>query len=129
MAKYSYTYSGSNAAFVFAGIATLPTGIAVLLEVDQHKALQKNKFAKHLIDAGELAIEEVAEVGDSKPASGRGKGAQSGKTDNGKGKDDGSKGTELTIDEVRKALTDLEITFAEDETLEQLQEKLAQATE
>ena len=130
MAKYSYTYSGSNAAFVFAGIATLPTGIAVLLEADQHKALQKNKFAKHLIDAGELAIEEIAEVGDSKPASGgRGKGAQSGKTDDGKGKDDGSKGTELTIDEVRKALTDLEITFAEDETLEQLQEKLAQATE
>lgn len=128
MAKYSYTYSGSNAAFVFAGIATLPTGIAVLLETDQHKALQKNKFAKHLIDAGELAIEEVAEVGDSKPASGRGKGAQSGKTDEGKGKDE-SKPAELTIDDVRKALTDLEITFAEDETLEQLQEKLAQATE
>lgn len=128
MAKYSYTYSGSNAAFVFAGIATLPTGIAVLLEVDQHKALQKNKFAKHLIDAGELAVEEVAEVGDSKPASGRGKGAQSGKTDDGKGKDE-FKGTDLTIDDVRKALTDLEITFAEDETLEQLQEKLAQATE
>lgn len=128
MAKYSYTYSGSNAAFVFAGIATLPTGIAVLLEADQHKALQKNKFAKHLIDAGELSIEEIAEVGDSKPASGRGKGAQSGKTDDGKGKDE-SKPTELTIDDVRKALTDLEITFAEDETLEQLQEKLAQATE
>lgn len=128
MAKYSYTYSGSNAAFVFAGIATLPTGIAVLLEADQHKALQKNKFAKHLIDAGELAIEEVAEVGDSKPASGRGKGAQSGKIDDGKGKDE-SKPTELTIDDVRKALTDLEITFADDETLEQLQEKLAQATE
>lgn len=128
MAKYSYTYSGSNAAFVFAGIATLPTGIAVLLEADQHKALQKNKFAKHLIDAGELAIEEVAEVGDSKPASGRGKGTQSGKNDDGKGKDV-SKPAELTIDDVRKALTDLEITFADDETLEQLQEKLAQATE
>lgn len=128
MAKYSYTYSGSNAAFVFAGIATLPTGIAVLLEADQHKALQKNKFAKHLIDAGELSIEEIAEVGDSKPASGRGKGAQSGKTDEVKGKDE-SKTAELTIDDVRKALTDLEITFAEDETLEQLQEKLAQATE
>lgn len=128
MAKYSYTYSGSNAAFVFAGIATLPTGIAVLLEADQHKALQKNKFAKHLIDAGELTIEDAAEVGDSKPASGRGKGAQSGKTDEGKGKDE-SKTAELTIDDVRKALTDLEITFAEDETLEQLQEKLAQATE
>ena len=128
MAKYSYTYSGSNAAFVFAGIATLPTGIAVLLEADQHKALQKNKFAKHLIDATELSIEEIAEVGDSKPASGRGKGAQAGKSDDGKGKDE-SKGTELTIDDVRKALTDLEITFTEDETLEQLQAKLTQATE
>ena len=128
MAKYSYTYSGSNAAFVFAGVATLPTGIAIALEADQHKALQKNKFAKHLIDAGELSIEEIAEVGDSKPASGRGKGAQAGKPDDGKGKGDKSKGTDLTIDDVRKALTELEITFAEDETLEQLQEKLAQAT-
>ncbi len=128
MAKYSYTYSGSNAAFVFAGLATLPKGIAVAIEANQHKALQKNKFAKHLIDAGELSFEEIAEVGDSKPASGRGKGAQSGKTDDGKGKDE-SEPTELTIDDVRKALTDLEITFADDETLEQLQEKLAQATE
>ena len=128
MAKYSYTYSGSNAAFVFAGVATLPTGIAIALEADQHKVLQKNKFAKHLIDVGELSIEEIAEVGDSKPASGRGKGAQSGKTDDGKGKDE-SKPAELTIDDVRKALTDLEITFAEDETLEQLQAKLTQATE
>ncbi|KGT48882.1 hypothetical protein [Acinetobacter sp. HR7] len=127
MAKYSYTYSGSNAAFVFAGLVTLPKGIAVVVEANHHKALQKNKFAKHLIDAGELTIEEIAEVGDSKPASGRGKGAQSGK-DDGKGKDE-SKPAELTIDDVRKALTDLEITFAEDETLEQLQEKLAQATE
>ena len=124
MAKYSYTYSGSNAAFVFAGLATLPKGIAVVIEATQHKALQKNEFAKHLIDAGELSFEEIAEVGDSKPASGgRGKGAQA------KSKGDESKGTELTIDDVRKALTDLEITFAEDETLEQLQEKLAQATE
>ena len=129
MAKYSYKYSGSNAAFVFAGVATLPTGIAIALEADQHKALQKNKFAKHLIDAGELSIEEIAEVGDSKPASGRGKGAQAGKPDDGKGKGDKSKGTDLTIDDVRKALTDLRITFTEDETLEQLQAKLTQATE
>lgn len=129
MAKYSYTYSGSNAAFVFAGVATLPTGIAVLLEADQHKALQKNKFAKHLIDAGELAVEEVTEVGDSKPASGRGKGAQAGKPDESKGKGDESKGTELPIDDVRKALSDLDIKYAEDETLEQLQAKLTQATE
>lgn len=129
MAKYSYTYSGSNAAFVFAGLATLPKGIAVAIEANQHKALQKNKFAKHLIEAGELSIEEIAEAGDSKPASGRGKVAQSGKPDDGKGKGDESKGAELTIDDVRKALTDLEITFTEDETLEQLQAKLTQATE
>ena len=124
MAKYSYKYSGSNAAFVFAGVATLPTGIAVLLEADQHKVLQKNKFAKHLIDVGELNIEEIAEP--KSASSGRGKPNQN-KIDDGKGKDE-SKPTELTIDDVRKALTDLEITFAEDETIEQLQEKLAQAT-
>ena len=130
MAKYSYTYSGSNAAFVFAGVATLPTGIAVALEADQHKVLQKNKFAKHLIDEGELTVEEIVELAESKPASGgRGKGAQAGKPDDGKGKGDKPKGGELTIDEVRKALTDLEITFTEDETLEQLQAKLTQATE
>ncbi|MBY3623887.1 hypothetical protein HGO21_30685 [Acinetobacter sp. CUI P1] len=128
MAKYSYTYSGSNAAFVFAGICTLPTGIPVALEADQHKLLQKNKFAKHLIDAGELTVEEIAEATEKPASFGRGKGTQSGKTDDGKGKDE-SKPAELTIDDVRKALTDLEITFAEDETLEQLQEKLAQATE
>ena len=124
MAKYSYKYSGSNAAFVFAGVATLPTGIAIALEADQHKALQKNKFAKHLIDVGELNIEEIAEP--KSASSGRGKPNQN-KIDDGKGKDE-SKLAELTIDDVRKALTELEITFAEDETLEQLQEKLAQAT-
>lgn len=130
MTKYSYKYSGSNAAFVFAGVATLPTGIAVVIEADQHKALQKNKFAKHLIEEGELTVEEIAEPAESKSASsGRGKGAQTGKPNEGKGKGDESKGTELTIDDARKALTDLEITYTEDETLEQLQAKLAQATE
>ena len=129
MAKYSYTYSGSNAAFVFSGLATLPKGFAVVIESNQHKVLQKNKFAKHLIDAGELNFEEIAEVGDTKPTlGGRGKGAQSGKDDS-KGKGNESTGADLTIDDVRKALTDLEITFAEDETLEQLQAKLTQATE
>ena len=108
MAKYSYKYSGSNAAFVFAGVATLPTGIAVLLEADQHKALQKNKFAKHLIDVGELNIEEIAEP--KSASSGRGKPNQN-KIDDGKGKDE-SKLAELTIDDVRKALTELEITLS-----------------
>lgn len=124
--KYSYKYSGSNAAFVFSGIAILPTGVALTIDADQHKALQKNKFAKHLIDAGELTIEEVAEEGKQKPTSGgRGKSAQSGKSDEGTQ----SKDTDVDIDVLRKALTDLEITFTDDETLEQLQVKLDQAKE
>ena len=122
MAKYSYTYSGSNAAFIFAGVCTLPAGIAVSIEADQHKALQKNKFAKHLLDIDELAIEEI--VDDSKPT-GRGRGANKSDLDKG----DTSKVNVLTIDDVRKALTDLDITYADDETVEQLQAKLTQATE
>lgn len=122
MAKYSYTYSGSNAAFIFAGVCTLPAGIAVSIEADQHKALQKNKFAKHLLDIDELAIEEIAD--DSKPT-GRGRGANKSDLDKG----DTSKVNVLTIDDVRKALTDLDITYADDETVEQLRAKLTQATE
>ena len=122
MAKYLYTYSGSNAAFIFAGVCTLPAGIAVSIEADQHKALQKNKFAKHLLDIDELAIEEIAD--DSKPT-GRGRGANKSDLDKG----DTSKANVLTMDEVRKALTDLDITYADDETVEQLQAKLTQATE
>ena len=122
MAKYSYTYSGSNAAFIFAGVCTLPAGIAVLIDPGQHKVLQKNKFALHLLEVEELAIEEIAD--DSKPTS-RGRGAN--KSDSDKG--DASKANVLTIDDVRKALTDLDIKYADDETLEQLQAKLTQATE
>ncbi|MEG2268964.1 MAG: hypothetical protein RSC68_32100 [Acinetobacter sp.] len=124
MAKYSYTYSGSNAAFVLSGICTLPSGISVVIEEKDHKALSKNKFVKHLLEADELKIEEIQE--EAKPATGgRGKGAQG----KGANKVDESKGDELTIDDVRTALTDLEITYTEDETLEQLQAKLVQATE
>ena len=115
MAKYSYKYSGLNAAFVFAGVATLPNGITVVLDGEQHEALEDNKFAKHLIESGELSVEEIADS-EPKPTSGRGKG----KT---------AKEAEITIDNVRKQLSELEITFAEDETLEQLQAKLAQAKE
>ena len=126
MAKYSYKYSGANAAFILSGICVLPAGVAVELEDKDHKALSKNKFVKHLLDTNELTITEIKE---EKLTGGRGKGAQTGKPDEGKGKSDESNESELTIDGVRKALTDLEITFTDDETLEQLQAKLAQVTE
>lgn len=124
MAKYSYKYSGSNAAFVLSGICTLPSGISVIIEEKDHKTLSKNKFVKYLLETGELKIDEVQE--ETKPTTGgRGKGTQ-GKGDN---KSDESKGGDTEIIDVRKALTDLEITYTEDETLEQLQVKLVQATE
>lgn len=125
MAKYSYTYSGTNAAFVFAGVATLPAGIAVVLEAAQHKELQKNKFAKHLVEAGDLDIQEVAD--DETKAAGR-TGGKGGKQNNADG--DQSKGTdEAALAAVKAELTALEVTFSDDETLEQLQAKLDQAKE
>lgn len=125
MAKYSYTYSGSNAAFVFAGVATLPAGIAVALEAAQHKELQKNKFAKHLVESGDLDIQEVAD--EETKAAGR-TGGKGGKQNNADG--DQSKGTdEAALAAVKAELAALEVTFSDDETLEQLQAKLAQAKE
>ncbi|MEB6670638.1 hypothetical protein [Acinetobacter pittii] len=125
MAKYSYTYSGSNAAFVFAGVATLPAGIAVVLEAAQHKELQKNKFAKHLVEAGDLDIQEVAD--DETKAAGR-TGGKGGKQNDAAG--DQSKGNdEAALAAVKAELTALEVTFSDDETLEQLQAKLDQAKE
>lgn len=125
MAKYSYTYSGSNAAFVFAGVATLPAGIAVALEAAQHKELQKNKFAKHLVESGELEILEIPE--EETKAAGK-TGGRGGKGGNAAGEQ--QKPTdEADLAAVRTELAALEITFSEDETLEQLQAKLAQAKE
>ncbi|MHC3125298.1 hypothetical protein [Acinetobacter sp. GN11] len=125
MAKYSYTYSGSNAAFVFAGVATLPAGIAVALEAAQHKELQKNKFAKHLVESGELEILEIPE--EETKAAGK-TGGRGGKGGNAAGEQQKST-DEAALAAVRTELTALEITFSEDETLEQLQAKLAQAKE
>lgn len=128
MAKYSYTYSGSNAAFVFSGIAVLPTGIPTLVDEEAHKKLSKNKFAKHLIDIGEL---EVQEIPDDEPKAGGktgGRGGKGGKSNDAAG--DQQKTTdEAALADVKAELTALEVTFSDDETLEQLQAKLAQAKE
>lgn len=125
MAKYSYTYSGSNAAFVFAGVATLPAGIAVVLEAAQHKELQKNKFAKHLVESGELEILEIPEE-ETKAA---GKTGGKGGTKNDAAGDQQKATDEAVLAAVKAELTKLEVTFSEDETLEQLQAKLDQAKE
>ncbi|EOR08658.1 hypothetical protein F896_01184 [Acinetobacter genomosp. 15BJ] len=131
--KYSYTYSGSQAAFVFSGLAVLPAGVPTSIDADIHKKLQDNKFAQHLIESGEIDVQEIDEPGEPKSP-----GRTGGRSTGGKGKqndtatnaakaaDDAQK---ATLDAAKAELKELDVTFSDDETLEQLQAKLAQAKE
>lgn len=126
--KYTYIYSGLQAAFVFSGIAVLPTGTPTLVDEEAHKKLTKNKFAKHLIDIGELEVQEIPD--DEPKATGKtgGRGGKGGKQNDAAGEQ--QKPTdEAALAAVKAELTALEVTFSNDETLEQLQAKLAQAKE
>ncbi|MDC5188154.1 hypothetical protein OHW57_18070 [Acinetobacter baumannii] len=126
--KYSYIYSGLQAAFVFSGIAVLPTGTPTLVDEEAHKKLTKNKFAKHLIDIGELEVQEIPD--DEPKAAGKtgGRGGKGGKQTD--AASDASKAAdEAALATVKAELTALEVMFSDDETLEQLQAKLAQAKE
>ena len=126
--KYTYIYSGLQAAFVFSGIAVLPTGTPTLVDEEAHKKLTKNKFAKHLINIGELEVQEIPD--DEPKATGKtgGRGGKGGKQNDAAGEQ--QKPTdEDALAAVKAELTALEVTFSDDETLEQLQAKLAQAKE
>ncbi|MDC5507990.1 hypothetical protein OHX03_19810 [Acinetobacter baumannii] len=126
--KYSYIYSGLQAAFVFSGIAVLPTGTPTLVDEEAHKKLTKNKFAKHLIDIGELEVQEIPD--DESKAAGKtgGRGGKGGKQNDAAGEQQ-KPTAEDALAAVKAELTALEVTFSDDETLEQLQAKLAQAKE
>ncbi|EXC25556.1 hypothetical protein [Acinetobacter sp. 809848] len=126
--KYSYTYSGSQAAFVFSGVAVLPAGVATLIEEDVHNKLAENKFAKHLVESGELDIQEIPD--DEPKAAGKtgGRGGRGGKQ-NDAASDAAKAADEAAFAAVKAELAALEVTFSDDETLEQLQAKLAQAKE
>lgn len=126
--KYSYIYSGLQAAFVFSGIAVLPTGTPTLVDEEAHKKLTKNKFAKHLIDIGELEVQQIAEDEPKTAGKTGGRGGKGGKQNDAAGEQ--QKPTdEDALAAVKAELTELEVTFSDDETLEQLQAKLAQAKE
>ncbi|MDC5439801.1 hypothetical protein Q5X38_00075 [Acinetobacter baumannii] len=130
--KYSYIYSGLQAAFVFSGIAVLPTGTPTLVDEEAHKKLTKNKFAKHLIDIGELEVQEIPDDEPKTTGKTGGRGGKGGKQNDAAG--DVAKAAEEAAEEaalaaVKAELTELEVTFSDDETLEQLQAKLAQAKE
>lgn len=126
--KYSYIYSGLQAAFVFSGIAVLPTGTPTLLNEEAHNKLSKNKFAKHLIDIGELEVQEIPDDEPKTTGKTGGRGGKGGKQNDAAG--DQQKATdEAALATVKAELTKLEVTFSDDETLEQLQAKLNQAKE
>lgn len=126
--KYSYIYSGLQAAFVFSGIAVLPTGIPTLVDEEAHKKLSKNKFAKHLIDIGELEVQEIADEEPKAAGKTGGRGGKGGKSNDTAGEQQKA-ADEATLAAVKAELAALEVTFSEDETLEQLQAKLDQAKE
>ncbi len=126
--KYSYIYSGLQAAFVFSGIAVLPTGTPTLVDEDAHNKLSNNKFAKHLIDIGELEVQEIPDDEPKTTGKTGGRGGKGGKQNDTAG--DQQKATdEAALATVKAELTKLEVTFSDDETLEQLQAKLNQAKE
>jgi hypothetical protein len=126
--KYSYIYSGLQAAFVFSGIAVLPTGTPTLVDEDAHKKLTKNKFAKHLIDIGELEVQEIP-VDEPKAAGKTGGRSGKGGKQTDAASDAAKAADEAALAAVKAELTALEVTFSDDETLEQLQAKLDQAKE
>ncbi|MDH2542036.1 hypothetical protein QDR66_16075 [Acinetobacter baumannii] len=121
------TYSGSQAAFSFDGIQV---GLGQTVEVSSLDLtrISKGKAFKSLVEKGELEVQEVTD--DEPKAAGKtgGRGGKGGKQNNADG--DQSKATdEAALAAVKAELTALEVTFSDDETLEQLQAKLDQAKE
>ncbi|WP_198078807.1 hypothetical protein [Acinetobacter calcoaceticus] len=121
------TYSGSQAAFSFDGIQ-VGLGQTVEVSAADLTRISKGKAFKSLVEKGELEVHEIAE--DEPKASGKtgGRGGKGGKqtdaaSDAAKAADDAA------LAAVKAELAALEVTFSDDETLEQLQAKLAQAKE
>ncbi|AIL76428.1 signal peptide protein [Acinetobacter baumannii] len=121
------TYSGSQAAFSFDGIQ-VGQGQTVQVSASDLTRISKGKAFKSLVEKGEL---EVQEIPDEEPKAGGktgGRGGKGGKQNDAAGEQ--QKPTdEDALAAVKAELTALEVTFSDDETLEQLQAKLAQAKE
>ncbi|MDV4219574.1 hypothetical protein MSC32_18135 [Acinetobacter baumannii] len=121
------TYSGSQAAFSFDGIQ-VGQGQTVEVSAADLTRISKGKAFKSLVEKGEL---EVQEIPDEEPKAGGktgGRGGKGGKQNDAAGEQ--QKPTdEDALAAVKAELTALEVTFSDDETLEQLQAKLAQAKE
>ncbi|MFX5407311.1 hypothetical protein ABTD46_12335 [Acinetobacter baumannii] len=121
------TYSGSQAAFSFDGIQ-VGQGQTVQVSASDFTRISKGKAFKSLVEKGEL---EVQEIPDEEPKAGGktgGRGGKGGKQNDAAG-DAAKTAEEAALATVKAELTALEVTFSDDETLEQLQAKLAQAKE
>ncbi|KHN68706.1 hypothetical protein AV645_07095 [Acinetobacter calcoaceticus] len=114
------TYSGSQAAFSFDGIQ-VGKDQTVEVSASDLTRISKGKAFKSLVEKGELVVS-----GETKSSSGRG--GKGGKQNDATG-DAAKAAEEAALAAVRAELAALEVTFSEDETLEQLQAKLAQAKE
>ncbi|ANC36155.1 hypothetical protein [Acinetobacter baumannii] len=121
------TYSGSQAAFSFDGIQ-VGQGQTVQVSASDLTRISKGKAFKSLVEKGELEVQEIPN--DEPKAAGKtgGRGGKGGKQNDAAGEQ--QKATnEDALAAVKAELTELEVTFSDDETLEQLQAKLAQAKE
>ncbi|MFP5066368.1 hypothetical protein [Acinetobacter pittii] len=120
------TYSGSQAAFSFDGIQ-VGLGQTVEVSAADLTRISKGKAFKSLVEKGELEVQEIPD--DEPKAAGKtgGRGGKGGKQNDAAG--DNVKADEAALAAVRAELTALEVTFSDDETLEQLQAKLDQAKE
>ncbi|MFH4311935.1 hypothetical protein WAJ68_19745 [Acinetobacter baumannii] len=121
------TYSGSQAAFSFDGIQ-VGQGQTVQVSATDLTRISKGKAFKSLVEKGELEVQEIAEDEPKTAGKTGGRGGKGGKQNDAAGEQ--QKPTdEDALAAVKAELTALEVTFSDDETLEQLQAKLAQAKE
>ncbi|WP_440206996.1 hypothetical protein [Acinetobacter oleivorans] len=119
------TYSGSQAAFSFDGIQ-VGKGQTVEVSTEDFTHICKGKAFKSLVKKGELDIQEIPD--DEPKGKTGGRGGKGGKQ-TGAANDAAKAADEAALADVKAELAALEVTFSDDETLEQLQAKLAQAKE
>jgi hypothetical protein len=119
------TYSGSQAAFSFDGIQ-VGKSQTVEVSTEDFTRISKGKAFKSLVKKGELDIQEIPD--DEPKGKTGGRGGKGGKQTDA-ASDAAKAADEAALAAVKAELAALEVTFSDDETLEQLQAKLAQAKE
>ncbi|ARD29533.1 hypothetical protein OTEC02_12540 [Acinetobacter lactucae] len=121
------TYSGSQAAFSFDGIQ-VGNGQTVEVSAEDFTRISKGKAFKSLVEKGDLEIQEIPDDEPKTAGKTGGRGGKGGKSNDTEGEQQKA-ADEAALAAVKAELTKLEVTFNDDETLEQLKAKLDQAKE